>query len=71
MEALQETRKGGRIRGEDIQVLLKEKFFVDYALPSVYNVLERCELSWISSRSKHPKSDPVLQENFKKNSEKK
>ena len=71
VEALQETRKGGRIRGEDIQVLLREKFFVDYALPSVYNVLERCELSWISSRSKHPRSDPVLQENFKKNSEKK
>lgn len=71
VEALQEARNGGRIRGQDIQILLKEKFCADYALPSVYDVLERCGLSWISSRSKHPKSDPVIQEDFKKNSKKK
>lgn len=71
VEALQDTREGGRIRGQDIQILLKEKFCADYALPSVYDVLERCGLSWISSRSKHPKSDPVTQEDFKKNSKKK
>lgn len=71
VEALQEAREGGRIRGQDIQILLKEKFSVDYALPSVYDVLERCGLSWISSRSKHPKSDPVIQEDFKKNFKKK
>ena len=55
----------------DIQVLLKEKFSVDHALPSVYHVLERCGFSWISARSKHPKADPVVQEDFKKNSKKK
>lgn len=71
VEALQESREGGRIRGQDIQVLLKEKFSVDHALPSVYHVLERCGLSWISGRSKHPKSDPMIQEDFKKNSKKK
>ncbi len=56
VEALQETRKGGRIRGQDIQILLREKFCADYALPSVYDVLERCGLSWISSRSKHSRN---------------
>ena len=71
IESLQKSRKGGRIRGQDIQVLLKEKFFIDHALPSVYHVLERCGLSWISARSKHPKSDPAVQEDFKKNSKKK
>lgn len=71
VEKLQTIRKGGRIRGQDIQVLLKEKFCVDHALPSVYHVLERCGLSWISARSKHPKSDPAIQEDFKKNSKKK
>ncbi|MGI0061614.1 MAG: winged helix-turn-helix domain-containing protein [Nitrosotalea sp.] len=68
VEELQENREGGRVRGQDVQVLLKEKFCVDHALPSVYHVLERCGLSWISSRSKHPKSDLVAQEEFKKNS---
>lgn len=67
VEKLQEEREGGRIRGQDIQVLLKEKFSVDHALPSVYHVLERCGLSWVSARSKHPKSDPIEQEDFKKN----
>ena len=71
VEELQENREGGRVRGQDVQVLLKEKFCVDHALPSVYHVLERCGLSWISSRSKHPKSDPAAQEQFKKNSKKK
>lgn len=71
VEKLQTLREGGRIRGQDIQVLLKEKFCVDHALPSVYHVLERCGLSWISARSKHPKSEPVIQEDFKKNSKKK
>ena len=71
VEDLQKGRNGGRVRGQDIQVLLKEKFRVAHALPSVYHVLERCGLSWISARSKHPKSDPKAQEDFKKNSKKK
>jgi len=71
VEELQEGLTGGRVRGEDVQVLLKEKFCIDYALPSVYHVLERCGLSWISARSKHPKSDPASREEFKKNSKKK
>lgn len=71
IEELQKDREGGRIRGQDVQVLLREKFCVDHALPSVYHVLERCGLSWISARSKHPKSDPASQEEFKKNSKKK
>jgi transposase len=71
VEKLRILREGGRVRGQDIQILLKEKFCVDHALPSVYHVLERCGLSWISTRSKHPKSDPAIQEEFKKNSRKK
>lgn len=71
VEKLQENREGGRVRAADIQVLLKEKFSVDHALPSVYHLLERCGLSWISARSKHPKTDPIVQEDFKKNSKKK
>ncbi len=54
IELLQESLEGGRVRGQDVQVLLKEKFCIEHALPSVYHVLERCGLSWISARSKHP-----------------
>lgn len=61
VEELQQSREGGRIRGQDVQVLIREKFCVDHALPSVYHVLERCGLTWISARSKHPKSDLQVQ----------
>jgi hypothetical protein len=33
LENLQKSQEGGRIRGQDVQVLLKEKFHVDHALP--------------------------------------
>jgi transposase len=66
VEQLQGSLEGGRVRMQDVQVLLKEKFYLDHALPSVYHVLKRCGLSSISPRSKHPKSSHEAQENFKK-----
>ena len=63
---LQECRKGGRVRGKDVISLLKKEFQVEYKLSAVYNLLHRVGLSWISSRSKHPKQSPEAQEAFKK-----
>ncbi len=63
VEQLQEGRLEERVRTTDIQVMLKEKFSADYALPSVYHVLERANLNWIRARSKHPKSNIEKQEN--------
>lgn len=65
---LQEQKKGGRIKGEDVLQLMEEKFNIKCTLKSVYNALHRVNLVWISGRSKHPKSDPVVQEDFKKTS---
>ena len=45
MEKLQALGEGGRVREQDIQILLEEKFYVDHALPSIYHVLERCGIS--------------------------
>ncbi len=63
---LEKDRKGGRVGGKDIQVLLKEKFKVDYKLSAIYDLLHKIGLSWVTSRSKHPKSDFEAQELFKK-----
>lgn len=71
VERLQEQREGGRIRASDIQQMLEEKFAVKLAQPSIYHLLKRCRLSWISARSKHPKANKVEQEEFKKNSKRK
>ena len=63
---LQEQRSGGRINGEDIRKYIKDTWKVEYAPGSIYTVLRRIDLVWITSRSQHPHSDPEAQESFKK-----
>lgn len=65
---LQINRNGGRIRGEDVKSLLKSRYGIACCLSTVYNLLKRVGLVWISGRSKHPKSDPEAQLSFKKSS---
>jgi len=63
---LQHNRNGGRIRGEDILQLMKEKFGVDCSIDTVYRTLARVKLVWITGRSIHPKANLEAQETFKK-----
>ncbi|HLE11361.1 MAG: hypothetical protein A2504_17070 [Bdellovibrionales bacterium RIFOXYD12_FULL_39_22] len=65
LDALQETRGGGRITVDDIQKLLAEKFDCNYSRPGVYTLLDRLNIVWISGRSKHPKHSDDAIENFK------
>lgn len=62
---LQDDRNGGRITGKEISEIIKNKFNVEYKKSGLYDLLERLGLSWVSSRSKHPKSDPKQQQSFK------
>jgi transposase len=64
--SLQEQRSGGRITGHDIRALLEEQFQVSCCLNSVYNLLARLGLVWITVRSKHPKQSQASQDSFKK-----
>ena len=68
--ALQHNRNGGRIRGEDVLVLMKERFGVDCSIDTVYRTLSRVNLVWITGRSIHPKANLEAQESFKKTSKK-
>ena len=63
---LQHNRNGGRIRGEDIHLLMRNKFNIDCSIDTVYRTLARVNLVWISGRSIHPKTDIEAQEAFKK-----
>jgi transposase len=49
-----------------LQRVLKKEFNAEYSLPGVYVVLRRFDLRWLSSRPQHPKSQPDVQEAFKK-----
>ncbi len=68
---LQKQRQGGRIRGEDVRNLIKEKYGKRPCKTGVYNSLKRAGLVWITGRSQHPKSDKEAQNTFKKNSKQK
>lgn len=65
---LQEQRSGGRATGHDVRALLEEQFQVTCCLNSVYNLLARLDLVWITVRSKHPKQSQAGQDAFKKTS---
>lgn len=61
-----ESNDGGRLIAADIQAYISKHFNVNYQLGSVYRLLHSLELSWISTRSKHPKQSKEAQETFKK-----
>ncbi|MCP4325223.1 MAG: IS630 family transposase [Alteromonadales bacterium] len=60
------NEQGGRLMGKDIQKYIDETYGVNYCLRNIYRLLKELELSWITSRSKHPKHDLAAQEGFKK-----
>lgn len=64
--ALGKQREGGRITGHTIRALLAEQFDVHCCLNSVYHLLHRLGLVWITARSRHPKQDQAVQDAFKK-----
>ena len=57
---------GGRIQGSDIAQFILDEFDVAYKPSGVYRLLHELNLSWISTRSKHPKQSEEAQETFKK-----
>jgi transposase len=67
LDKLYEKRKGGRIKVDDIQKLLLDKFDCNYSHSGVYTLLDRINIVWITGRSKHPKHNEKLIENFKEN----
>lgn len=66
LDKLQSEKVGGRIVGEDIKQMLQEKFNADYHVNSVYRLLDKLDIVWITGRSIHPKADSKKQEKFKK-----
>lgn len=57
---------GGYITGKQLQPIVQAEFSIKCCLRTIYNTLHRLNFSWISSRSKHPKSDVEIQELYKK-----
>jgi transposase len=58
--------QGGRLQGKDIQRYIHTEFGVFYQKTNIYHLLHELNLSWITTRSKHPKQSIEAQEAFKK-----
>lgn len=63
--SMQDNRNGGRITGKEIKEYIEVKYNKTFKNNSIYDLLHRLGLSWVSSRSKHPKSDEKKQKTFK------
>lgn len=66
MEVLYSSDVGGSITGKQLSLMVNERFNIKCCLQTIYNALHSLNLSWISCRSKHPKSDLEVQKLYKK-----
>ena len=66
IEDSQSSLSGGRLRGEDIIQLVKDEWGVEYTLSGIYRLMKAIGMSWVSTRSEHPKQDEQAQQPFKK-----
>ena len=66
LEALNANDTGGYVTGKQLHDLIEKEFSVTCCLRTVYNTLHRLKFSWITARSKHPKSDEEIQALYKK-----
>ena len=57
---------GGRLMGRDVKTYIESEFKITYQKSNIYILLHELNLSWISSRSRHPKQNEENQEEFKK-----
>ncbi|MEZ8472043.1 winged helix-turn-helix domain-containing protein [Vibrio splendidus] len=58
--------EGGRLQGSDITQFILDEFDIYYQPSGAYRLLHELNLSWITTRSKHPKQSEEAQESFKK-----
>ena len=66
IEDSQSSLSGGRLRGEGMIQLVKDESGVEYTLSGIYRLMKAIGMSWVSTRSKHPKQDKQAQQQFKK-----
>jgi len=65
VQQLTQERPGGRVMGKHVRQALCDQG-VACSLASVYTWLHKAGLSWVTSRSLHPQSDPEAQREFQK-----
>ncbi|MEZ8107327.1 winged helix-turn-helix domain-containing protein [Vibrio cortegadensis] len=60
------NESSGRLQARDIGLYIESHFDTSYKKSALYQLLHDIGLSWITTRSKHPKQSVEAQEAFKK-----
>ena len=60
------NESGGRLQAKVIGFYIESNFNTSYKKSTLYQLLHDMGLSWITTRSKHPKQSVEVQEAFKK-----
>jgi transposase len=68
IEKQSKSTSGGRLNGEMLQNYIQQTFSVNYHQNSIYKLLKSLNITWTTSRSKHPKQSEEAQEDLKKTS---
>ena len=66
IEQQSQSSQGGRLNGEMLQTYIQQTFGISYHQNSIYNLLKAMNITWTTSRSKHPQQSEQAQEDFKK-----
>jgi transposase len=66
IEKKSQSSSGGRLNGEMLQTYIHQAFSINYHQNSIYKLLKSLNITWTTSRSKHPKQSEEAQEDFKK-----
>jgi transposase len=62
-------RLNGEINGEMLQTYIQPAFSISYHQNSIYTLLKSLNITWTTSRSKHPQQSEEAQDNIKKTSD--
>ncbi|WP_226987539.1 helix-turn-helix domain-containing protein [Parachlamydia acanthamoebae] len=65
IDEMQKNRPGGRVRGRDIWEIVNKNYGISLSNGSLYRLLHRAGLSWITGRSQHPKMGTMLLDIFR------
>jgi transposase len=57
------------INGEMLQTYIQRAFSISYHQNSIYTLLKSLNITWTTSRSKHPQQSEEAQDNIKKTSD--
>lgn len=55
IEKQSQSASGGRLNGEVLQSYIQQTFSISYHQNSIYKLLKSLNITWTTSRSRHPK----------------